>query len=69
LCFELILRLLFVVYTSLYRCAHAGIRIERGSAVDLATTRNIKLWNSVREGDDQLRRRTIIENEINILSS
>jgi len=52
---KLILRLLLVVATSLYRGIHAGIGIERGSAVDLAAPRNIKFRNIVRDGDDQLR--------------
>jgi len=52
---KLILRLLLIVHASLYRCVHAGVRIECGSAVDAATSFNIKLWNIVRDGDDQLR--------------
>ena len=56
LCLELILRLLFVVHAPLYRCVHAGVGIERRSAVDLAAARNIEFGRVVRDRDDQLRR-------------
>src|SRR5450755_5037029 len=56
LCFKLTFRPLLVVHASFYRCAHAGVGIERRSAVDFATALNIELRDAVRDRDDQLRR-------------
>jgi hypothetical protein len=55
LCLKLILRLLLVVYASLYRSTHAGIWIEYGSAIDPAAPRDIKFWHIVHDRNNQLR--------------
>jgi hypothetical protein len=54
LCFKLTFRLLFVVHASFYGCAHAGVGIERRSAVDLAAALDIELRDAVRDRDDLL---------------
>jgi hypothetical protein len=61
-CLKLVLCLLFVVYAPLYRRVHAGLGIERRSAVDLAAARNIEFGRRSAIATTNCDVRMIIEN-------